>query len=176
MTIGLRHPPFAMPGARAAATPSRDKEQLPSIDQFLDELPSIDDFLDTSPESFAPLPVDMGEAVETVATQTQPGPRAAEAGWADGAWQSYDWSSLASLNRHTPLASEQTWGETEWPSDPQPMSTGGSVTPGADEIADALDGMARRIRSGELVIDNLSGTPPEAAMAAALAVLLKMRG
>ena len=44
------------------------------------------------------------------------------------------------------------------------------------EIADALDGIARRIRSGELVIDNLRGTPPEAAMAAALAILLKMQG
>jgi hypothetical protein len=42
-------------------------------------------------------------------------------------------------------------------------------------VARALDGIAQRIRSGELVIDQLSGTPPEAALAAALAALLRMR-
>ena len=46
----------------------------------------------------------------------------------------------------------------------------------ANEIASALNDIADRIRSGELAIDNLHGTPPEAAMAAALAALMKMRG
>jgi hypothetical protein len=100
-------------------------------------------------------------------------------GWAAGDWQSYDWGSLAGLNRNAPISAAESWGETDWPlaedttSAPQ---TGRSVNPDADEIANALDGIARRIRSGELVIDNLHGIPPEAAMAAALAVLLRMRG
>ncbi|HKY97344.1 MAG TPA: hypothetical protein VJL35_05780 [Gemmatimonadaceae bacterium] len=178
MTIGLRYPPFAQPGMRAQAQrTSVEEEQLPSIDEFIDELPSIDDFLDTEPEAVSALPVDTATPVETEALSPAPGPRVTEEGWADGAWQSYNWGSLASLNRHTPIAASQAWGDTEWPGQDEPaMEESSRTTPAADEIADALDGMARRIRSGELVVDNLSGMPPEAAMAAALAVLLKMRG
>ena len=48
MTISLRYPPFAKPGMQARALrTSVEEEQLPSIDDFIDELPSIDDFLDT---------------------------------------------------------------------------------------------------------------------------------
>ena len=178
MTIGLRYPPFAQPGIRAQARrPSVDEEQLPSIDDFIDDLPSIDDFLDTEPEPLSALPVDTGTPVETEKAAPVPGPRLTEEGWADGAWQSYNWGSLASLNRHTPIAASQAWGDTEWPGQNETaMNESSRTTPAADEIADALDGMARRIRSGELMVDNLSGMPPEAAMAAALAVLLKMRG
>ena len=179
MTIGLRYPPFAKPGMRAAAPPhSVEEEQLPSIDDFIDELPSIDDFLDTEPEALSALPVDTANPVGDVPPTPAPGPRVTEEGWADGAWQSYNWGSLASLNRHTPIAASQAWGDTEWPgqNDESAASDTSRATPAADEIADALDGLARRIRSGELMVDNLSGMPPEAAMAAALAVLLKMRG
>ena len=178
MTISLRYPPFAKPGTQAQALSiSVQEEHLPSIDDFIDELPSIDDFLDTEPEPLSALPVDTGTPVETETAAPAPGPRLTEEGWADGAWQSYNWGSLASLNRHTPIAASQAWGDTEWPGQNEPaMDESGRTTPAADEIADALDGMARRIRSGELMVDNLSGMPPEAAMAAALAVLLKMRG
>jgi hypothetical protein len=178
MTISLRYPPFAKPGMQARALrTSVEEEQLPSIDDFIDELPSIDDFLDTEPEPLSALPMDAATPVETEAVPPAPGPRLTEEGWADGAWQSYNWGSLASLNRHTPIAASQAWGDTEWPGQNETeMNEGSRTTPAADEIADALDGMARRIRSGELMVDNLSGMPPEAAMAAALAVLLKMRG
>ena len=77
MTIGLRYPPFAKPGMRAAAPPpSIGEEQLPSIDDFIDELPSIDDFLDTEPEpeAVSALPVDTASPVESVATPPAPGP------------------------------------------------------------------------------------------------------
>ena len=178
MTISLRYPPFAQPGMRAQPSrPSVDEEELPSIDDFIDELPSIDDFLDTEPEAVSALPVDTANPVDVEPATPAPGPRLTEEGWADGAWQSYNWGSLASLNRHTPIAASQAWGDTEWPGQSESVSNESSrSTPAADEIADALDGMARRIRSGELMVDNLSGMPPEAAMAAALAVLLKMRG
>jgi hypothetical protein len=179
MTISLRYPPFAQPGMRARVQrPSPVEEQLPSIDDFVDELPLIDEFLDTEPEAIAALPVDTANPVDVEITAPAPGPRLTEEGWADGAWQSYNWRALASLNRHTPIAASQAWGDTEWPGQNEDALNDESTrtTPAADEIADALDGMARRIRSGELIVDNLSGMPPEAAMAAALAVLLKMRG
>ena len=173
MTKGMKYPPFARPGATpriktpVAAQPV--EEALPSIDEFLDDLPSIDDYLASDPPeiSHAPAGVEEFDDFEEPAQN--------EEGWAAGDWQSFDWSSAASLNRNTSSAmdSSNAWSDSDWP---EPVAQYASVHPTADEIADALTGIAHRIRSGELVIDKLQDTPPEAAMAAALAVLLRMRG
>lgn len=189
---GLRYPPFARPGAAAtlpgagvvegAADPSAD-DDLPAIEQFLDDLPSIDDYLAADPPRLAepsPPPVRSFEI---------PGSAVEAEGWAVAAWQRYDWSSLASLGRQSAevAAAESSWNATEWAGD---EGTGGHAYgafesgawsmhgdgPSADEIAAALDAIARRIRSGELAIDQFRGTPPEAAMAAALAAMLRLRG
>lgn len=173
MTKGMKYPPFARPGApQRVKTPAAPQEILPSIDEFLDDLPSIDDFLATDPPEVTPdAEPAYAEAVDDFAGSTP-----SEEGWAQGEWQSFDWSSAATLNRNTSSAidSSNAWSESDWP---EPITHGyASDHPTADEIADALTGIAHRIRSGELVIDNLQGTPPEAAMAAALAVLLRMRG
>jgi len=175
MRGGLRYPPFAKPGIPVAAEPPRE-ELLPSIDQFIDELPPIEDFLadDTSA-------TEMETSVSPVEASAVSVDGAAQ-GWAEGDWQSYDWDSLASLSRPTPArpSAAESWGDSEWPGEESESFAGSDAsaggTPGAEEIAEALDGIARRIRSGELVIDNLHGMQPEAAMAAALAVLLRMRG
>ena len=154
--------------------PPAAREEIPSIDEFLDELPAIEDFLlvDEEPAYAAPM-ADYADESPTQPEWEEPAPLAVGAdGWATGSWQSFDWSSAASLNR-SGESGETAWQETDWPSS-IPGDSAASPTP--DEVADALDGIARRIRSGELVIDNLKGTPPEAAMAAALAVILRMRG
>lgn len=170
----MRYPPFVSPGKRAVAPEIEERDELPSINDFVDELPPIEDFLHGHDAGEGD-PVEVYGAPAAAA----PAPAAGAEGWAQGEWQSYDWSSLSSLNRQNvgrPTA-EESWGDSEWPGeDDQQPARDPSITPAADEIADALDGIARRIRSGELVIDNLHGTPPEAAMAAALAVLLRMRG
>jgi hypothetical protein len=175
MTKGMKYPPFARPGTpQRMKTPVADsiapvEEALPSIDEFLDDLPSIDDFLASDPPEIS-LETSPEEFIEY---EEQPND---EDGWAAGEWQSFDWSSAASLNRNTSSAmdSSNAWSDSDWPE--PAASQHASDHPTADEIADALTGIAHRIRSGELVIDNLQGTPPEAAMAAALAVLLRMRG
>lgn len=170
---GLRYPPFAKPAPAREIRPAEVAEVLPSIDEYLDELPSIDDFLEVDAPPFATAMYDLPPVDES-----PPMPQSAE-GWAAGTWQSYDWGSVASLNRATAGEMESTWGDADWPepysSAPVAHSDHGA-SPTADEVADALDGIARRIRTGELVIDNLRGMSPEAAMAAALAVLLRMRG
>lgn len=158
-------PPFAHPGphtapgrqpiAEGAADPPADDE-LPAIEQFLDELPSIENYLDTT----------MAEAEE---------------GWAVAAWQSYDWSGLASLGRQSAelIEAEASWSDAEWAQDAPSATAMGNwagVGPTASEVAAALDGIAVRIRSGELPIEQFRGMPPEAAMAAALAALLRLRG
>ena len=158
--------------------PAPPVEEIPSIDAFLDELPPIEDFLMFgSAGDVTEYPEPDVESMEEQSAPEVESPQ--EEGWARGSWQSYDWSSVAALSRNPSEEAAETsasWSETRWPLDVAPQYSSGETTPNADEIADALDGIARRIRSGELVIDNLQGTPPEAAMAAALAVLLRMRG
>ena len=171
---GLRYPPFAKPSAHVRR--AEPAEVLPSIDEFLDDLPSIDDFLDVDAPAEIMKPVDLAVTAGSESDEGQ-----TEEGWAPAEWQSYDWGSLSSLNRAIPqgAGSDETWGDADWP-EPYPRVTRAQgehgTAPTADEIADALDGIAHRIRSGELVIDKLHGMAPEAAMAAALAVLLRMRG
>ncbi|HMA22243.1 MAG TPA: hypothetical protein VKO87_15655 [Gemmatimonadaceae bacterium] len=152
-------------------------EEIPSIDAFLDELPAIEDFLmiDAADDVMENAPADVEMMDDLLAPEVE-SPQ--EEGWARGSWQSYDWGSVAALSRNAsePVDVSESWSDTRWPLDVAPQYSSGETTPNADEIADALDGIARRIRSGELVIDNLRGTPPEAAMAAALAILLKMQG
>lgn len=176
-------PPFIAPGNRAVQT---SPESLPSIDEFLDELPSIDDFVDhTSPELpsisqfVADEPISEGRDDARDPDWFEQGEYDAD-GWAMTGWQDFDWTGAAALGAQAVDSHEanSAWDASDWdvPSARTSEQVGGHATPSADEVAQALDGIARRIRSGELVLDQLSGTPPEAAMAAALATLLRMRG
>jgi hypothetical protein len=178
-----RYPPFAGPGSSVAQA----IEPLPAIDDYLDELPSIVDFLVLEP--VVPFMDDPRYDDSEVTEVADPAlPQSDADGWAAvGGWQSFDWNSISALGQR---ASEREVADRSW--DPEYDSNEGypepesgvagwsepdhTSAPTADEVAAALDGIARRIRSGELVIDNLHGNPPEAAMAAALAVLLRMRG
>ena len=156
-----RYPPFARPafGVPTAAADPPAGDDHPGIELFLDELPSIDDYL-----------ADEEERSE----------------WVLDDWQRYDWRGLAALGRPSAERAEADaeWESTEWTE--SAVEAGQQVAgqddanahggPSADEVATALDWIAQRIRSGELAIDQFRGTPPEAALAAALAALLKMRG
>ena len=156
---GMKYPPFAKPVPAAKPAQHAAAEELPSIEDFLDELPPIDDYLASDPPALEPesvLAEEPDQLGETEAPQ-QPAPP----GWAPGEWQSYDWNSMSRLA--TPVA-------------PRPALQDDSLSSSSDEVAAELEGIARRIRSGELVIDNLHGTPPEAAMATALAIVLRMQG
>src|SRR6266446_1581776 len=88
-------------------------------------------------------------------------------------WQSYDWSGIASLGAPAPeeVEAHAAWASTNWDS-----STGRSRGLPPYEVAAALDEIARRIRSGELSLAQFQGTPPEAAIAAVFAALLRTKG
>lgn len=183
-----------------AADPPAD-DDLPAIERFLDELPSIGDYLADDIEVTAPtgVPVSIGNqehAAAIAGVETRDallgGPAQDAEGWAVSNWQSYDWSGVSSLGRPSADRAEAdaSWGATDWSRSDvgnreargETAALGGmgsmaaSGGPNADEVAAALDGIARRIRSGELPIDQFRGTSPEAAIAAALAALLRMRG
>lgn len=143
--------PFAGP----VATENHD---YPSIDDFLDELPPIESFLATDPEI-----VEVESPVEA-ATDDE---------WLNAGWNSYDATALTVIAQRTPSKPVRAFEPPRSQELPASLSSPG---PSAEEVAAALDGIARSIRSGELVIDNLNGMKPEAAMAAAIAAILRMRG
>ena len=147
--------------------------EIDLIDRYLDELPSIHDFLeDQSAAGQFDIEPELDPELELDAD-----------GWALAAWQSYNWSDLAQLGAPQDEAdAEAAWTATDW----TPVSseahdawgfrgTLGTNHPTADDVALALDAIARKIRSGELSIDQFRGTPPEAAVAAALAAMLELR-
>ncbi len=159
----LRYPPFAAPDVPV---------QNPPIGEFLDELPSIADFLAGPQENYP--------SIDDFAPDDRD-----DEGWAFTDWQSFDWSSLGSIARGIESgAAEADWSGTEWAPDDAgahdetevSADDWGSNESSAHEVAEALNDIAERIRSGELPIDKFHGEPPEVAMAAALAALLRMRG
>lgn len=205
MTIGKKvHPPFAQPdpGRRASPTPiaeatmvindSPPQDELPSIDEFTDKLPMIEEFL--AEESVAPIPAyDWTETslyrpptppqpapARPSPTRTVPVPEIDTDGWASADWQSYDWNQVSSLGAPAPEAMEAhaAWTSTDWESTTKRLSDLASRPGGlpAEEVARALDEIARRIRSGELSLERFHGTPPEAAIAAVFASMLRTRG
>lgn len=125
------------------------------------DLASMDEYLDTAPELDAD-------------------------GWAVSSWQTYDWQGLSTLGAFSPVhdraEADADWIATDWrPANnatrrtPVAQPAYASSHPTADEVAVALDSIARKIRSGELSIDQFRGTPPEVALAAALAAMLELR-
>jgi hypothetical protein len=177
------HAPFSQPGT-SRRSQQEAVSDLPSIEDFLDELPSIDDYVWAAADVDADHMPSIDEYLEDYSADSDENvvqPRAAtdfdNDGWAIADWQSFDWSGAAMLGSRTEeQAAGATGAENEgvvgMPGDSSPSRR---ITPSADEVARALDGIAQRIRSGELLIDQLTGAPPEAAMAAALAALLRMR-
>ena|SRR5687768_11107501 len=187
------HPPFAaprtlgrgVPSIREGAADPPAEDDYPAIERFLDELPSIEDYLADAgdPDQPAASPMATDNPVGQGSTRDLD-----DEGWAVSEWQSYDWSRLSLLGRRSRegAEAEASWTSTDWAQG----NAAGQGRPGfadepraeslgalnAAEVAAVLDDIARRIRSGELPVDHFRGTPPEAAMAAALAALLRMRG
>jgi hypothetical protein len=182
-------PPFVAPSPVQRTARRTQVEDLPSIQEFRDELPSIDDFVDHRPIELPPITdfvagdysFDEAPAVQHHDSDWFQQEAHDQDGWAMADWQDFDWTRAASLGVRTQAEDEANaaWNTVDWSETPirsTPSSERKNVAPpSADEVARALDGIAQRIRSGELVIDQLSGTPPEAALAAALAALLRMR-
>ena len=155
--------------------------QLPPIDQFVDDLPPIDDFLlPTEIPANAPVWPQVGPRSPVTRT-SPPAPLEMDTeGWAAADWQSYDWGGLAALGAPEPEAAQAhaEWTSTNWESAAMGLReiTSRRNEPAGDDVAAALDEIARRIRSGELSLEQFRGTPPEAAIAAAFGALLRNRG
>jgi hypothetical protein len=157
------------PAAHAAVEP--ESMVIPPIAEFLDELPSIDDF--------APGPSAAIQAVAPVATDWPRWAGEEEAGagdageWGSTDWQRYDWSSAGAIGTVSPdSAAAHAWAATNWDNPRDPRT---SQATAAEALADALDQIATRIRTGELSVPGTDRVRDDAAIAATLAKLLGVR-
>jgi len=140
--------------------------ELPPIEHFTDPIPdegalAADDNLESAPDPFGYSGADA---------------ESNSFGWEETDWQRYDWRSAAALGETTDPEASSAWAQTDW-------GLGGAPPPPTDiresaakAIADALDGIARRIRDGDLVIPSAPAAVPDpATIAATLAALLGVK-
>lgn len=108
--------------------------------------------------SDAPAPA----ASEEQSPKTSSGPADARA--------KFDWKSAASLRAPEKIVSkaEREWDSTEWDDSVKPVSAE------AQQVAQQLDRVAQKIRSGDLPVDGRASTP-ETAVVAALEALIKAK-
>ena len=141
------------------------------------ELPPIEHFTDTISEDPSEEATPQPEAYSDSfmdpfggETQAPPDP----SGWGETDWQRYDWRSAAALGDAGDKAASSAWAQTDWGN--PGTSAKDSRDSAARAIADALDGIVRRIRDGDLIIPPPPASVPDpATIAATLAALLGIR-
>lgn|GEM_PF-780899 len=138
------------------------------------EFPPIEHFTDSIAEQRTPVADGYGALSEDPFEELPLPSLSEEYGWAETDWQRYDWRSAAALGDAGDPAANTAWAQTDWE---HPGSAARAVRESAAQaIADALDGIARRIREGDLVIPQPPAAVPDpATIAATLAALLGVR-
>jgi hypothetical protein len=138
------------------------------------ELPPIEHFTEAAEEQGIYAGEGSAESADPFAAG-EPEAEVDSFGWEETDWQRYDWRSAAALGEATDPEASSAWAQTDWgiAGAPQPKDPRESA---ARAIADALDGIARRIREGDLALPSAAGAVPDpATIAATLAALLGVK-
>lgn len=138
------------------------------------DLPPIEHFTDPMVQEESSVGGDYGFALDDPFAELPLPATSDEQVWEERDWQQYDWRSAAALGEAGDPAAISAWAQTDWDN---PASAARDVRESAAQaIADALDGIARRIREGDLVIPQPPAAVPDpATIAATLAALLGVR-
>lgn len=129
-------------------TDSFVQDEIAGIAEYSYELPPVEHFMDAVPDD------------ETSDT----------AEWGEADWRQFDWRSAAALGDAGDPEATNAWRETDWEKAPTPARDARDTA--AKAIADALDGIARRIREGNLEVPSPGSVASPADIAATLAKLL----
>ena len=94
--------------------------------------------------------------------------------WILEEWEQYDWKKAATLTADPDVAAaQQAWGDLDWERDAAERHGVRQRPP--EMVATILEGIAQRIRAGDLQINGTAGMTDEAALTAVLAALLGVR-
>lgn len=94
--------------------------------------------------------------------------------WILEEWEQYDWKKAAMLTADPDVAAaQQAWGDLDW--DAAASESGASRQRPPKIVASILEGIAHRIRAGDLRVNGSPEMTDEAALTAVLAALLGVR-
>jgi len=94
--------------------------------------------------------------------------------WILEEWEQYDWKKAATLTGDPDIiAAQDAWGDLDWESDAEGHGAARQRPP--ELIATILEGIAHRIRVGDVQVSGVPGMTDEAALTAVLAALLGVR-
>jgi hypothetical protein len=94
--------------------------------------------------------------------------------WILEEWEQYDWTKAATLTGDPDIvAAQDAWGDLDWERDT--AASGAARQRPPEMVATILEGIARRIRSGDVRVNGTPGMTEEAALTAVLAALLGVR-
>lgn len=149
-------------------TESIRQDQPTGVGEYAYETPGIEDFTDPAQDEG----VQPAESQQGVSGELPDLAPEVSDEWGEAEWQQFDWRSAAALGEGSDPAASDAWLDTDWEKGPpRPREKRESA---AKAIADALDGIARRIREGELAVP-APGSPTPADIAATLAALLGVK-
>ncbi|HWL41151.1 MAG TPA: hypothetical protein VNO75_13045 [Gemmatimonadaceae bacterium] len=144
------------------------QEEIAGISEYSYEPPPVEHFTDVLPDEsgFAPPENEPAMSQDIM----DPASLEGSAEWSEAEWQQFDWRSAAALGEAGDPAASDAWLDTDW----EKPAAGRSERreSAAKAIADALDGIARRIREGDLALPSSRSGATPADIAATLAALL----
>lgn len=154
-----------------AGTPAHGEPA--GIEDYGYELPPVEHFMDTPSDDLSAAFEGNDDPIARAPGGAQPG-ETDTSEWSEADWQQFDWRSAAALGDATDPEANSAWRETDWEKTP-PKDREGPAETAAKAIADALDGIARRIREGDLSLPSPGSINGPADIAATLAALLGVK-
>lgn len=158
------------------------REELPPITRYLYDFKSEQSDTDFPPLEYNPPKTydsprePVLESIEwkrPVSAEARTTPAERETGsWILEEWEQYDWRKAATLTADPDIvAAQSAWDDLDWEDD----TRGQGPRRQPDMVATILEGIARRIREGDLRVGGSPRMTEEAALTAVLAALLGVR-
>lgn len=159
----------------------RSREELPPITRYLYDFKAEQTEPAYQPLTLRGAPREpVLESIEWTspfaATEVAPEPREREqtGAWILEEWEQYDWKKAATLTADPDVAAaQQAWGDLDWESDAEERNATRQRPP--EMVATILEGIAQRIRAGDVQVNGTPGMTDEAALTAVLAALLGVK-
>lgn len=154
------------------------REELPPITRYLYDFQTTERAPVFEPPTYDEEPVlesiEWTSAFPATPVTSEPAEREKSGAWILEEWEQYDWKKAATLTADPDIvAAQQAWGDLDWEGDEHVRASSRQRAP--EIVATILEGIARRIRSGDVRVSGSPGMTDEAALTAVLAALLGVK-